>query len=211
VGRAFVRRSASIAQGPKLVTIRLSPDVRRTQFSRTEPHSEGDSPSTPDLPTGCGQLVDPGNVRGAPRSAPPSLQKPTAPLSPCRPASVAEGRRNLISQAPLCQSLFSRSLPILDRVSLELVIVPFGITTRRSGSLLIRLAPAGVAHREGGLGAAVSGGPRWAVPSDEWASTPRCSTCQDLFLGGPSILQNPRACWRIRRVRRSRTLSATGP
>jgi len=52
------------------LTIRLSPDVRRTQFSRTEPHSEGANTLTPGFPTGCGQLVDLGDVRGAPRSAP---------------------------------------------------------------------------------------------------------------------------------------------
>jgi hypothetical protein len=45
---------------------------------------------------------------------------------------------------------------------------------------------------EGGPGAAVIGGPRWAAPSDEGASTPRAPTCQDLFYeGSPFFSSEP--------------------
>jgi hypothetical protein len=117
------------------LTIRLSPDVRRTQFSRTEPHSEGDSPSIPTYPQAVDSLWIPGTCGERLAALPPSLQKPAAPLSPCRPASVAEGRRNLISQAPLCQSLFSHSLPIFDCGSLVASFRPLGALSRGGGLL----------------------------------------------------------------------------
>jgi len=65
------------------------------------------TPSPPGFPQAVDSLWISGMCAERLAALLPSLQKPAAPLSPCRPASVAEGRRNLISQASLCQSLFS--------------------------------------------------------------------------------------------------------
>ena len=106
VGRAPCACAHRELRDPSL-TIELAPDVRRTQFSRTEPRSEDDPPSPAGFPTGCGQLVDRRHARGASRHLLPSLQRP-------RPARAApnclrrrrEAKPNL-SGAALSKSFFS--------------------------------------------------------------------------------------------------------